>query len=85
MSTGTYKIVDAKPAAMEMEAPKTAADMARIYSAAQAKVTYSDGSEKIVPLHYEVLYRNVDRIGGNPYEAGRLYDAFGQSGSPAIR
>ena len=74
---------------ISMEAPKTAADMARIYSAAQAKVTYSDGSEKIIPLHYEVLYRNVDRIGSNPYEAGRLYDAFGQGlsdpfGKPVI-
>jgi secreted PhoX family phosphatase len=72
-----------------MEAPKTAADMARIYSAAQAKVTYNDGSEKIIPLHYQVLYRNVDRIGSNPYEAGRLYDAFGQGlsdplGKPVI-
>jgi secreted PhoX family phosphatase len=72
-----------------MEAPKTAADMARIYSTAQAKVTYSDGSEKTFPLHYEVLYRNIDRIGSNPYEAGRLYDAFGQGlidplGKPVI-
>ena len=53
---------------MGMEAPKTAVDMARIYSAAQAKVTYSDGSEKIFPLRFDVLYRNVDRIGSNPYE-----------------
>jgi secreted PhoX family phosphatase len=74
---------------MGMEAPKTAADMARIYSAAQAKVTYSDGSEKIFPLRFDVLYRNVDRIGSNAYEAGRLYDAFGQGlidpfGKPVI-
>ena len=61
-----------------MEAPKTAADMTRIYSTAQAKVTYADGTEEVFPLHYEVLYRNLDRIGSNPYEAGRLYDAFGQ-------
>jgi hypothetical protein len=40
-----------------MEAPKTAADMARIYSSAQAKVTYSDGSEKIFPLRYEASLR----------------------------
>jgi secreted PhoX family phosphatase len=72
-----------------MEAPKTAADMARIYSTAQAKVTYSDGSEKIFPLHYDVLYRNLDRIGTNPYVAGQLYDAFGRglvdpSGKPLV-
>jgi hypothetical protein len=72
-----------------MEAPKTAADMTRIYSTAQAKVTYADGTEEVFPLHYEVLYRNLDRIGSNPYEAGRLYDAFGQGlidpfGKPVI-
>lgn len=72
-----------------MEAPRTAADMARIYSSARAEVTYEDGSKKIFPLRYEVLYRNLDRIGSNPYEAGRLYDAFGQGlidpyGQPVI-
>lgn len=72
-----------------MEAPSTAADMARIYSSARAEVTYDDGSKKVFPLRYEVLYRNLDRIGSNPYEAGRLYDAFGQGlidpyGQPVI-
>ena len=42
-----------------------------------------------VPAALRGVYRNLDRIGSNPYEAGRLYDAFGQGlidpfGKPVI-
>ena len=60
-----------------MDAPKTAAEMSRMYTTAQVRYVYADGSERLVPLAYDTLYTNLDRVGTNPYEAGRLYDANG--------
>ncbi len=60
-----------------MDAPKTAVEMSRMYSNARVKYVYTDGSERIAPLDYNLLYTNLDRVGGNPYEAGRLYDVNG--------
>jgi uncharacterized protein len=60
-----------------MAAPGTALDITRTYSAASAVVHYKGGKQKTVPLEYHALYHNTDKVGTNPYEAGRLYDAFG--------
>ncbi len=72
-----------------MDAPKTAADMSRMYTTARIKYIYADGSARIVPLDYTMLYASVDRVGSNTYEAGRLYDANGMGlvdpfGKPVI-
>jgi uncharacterized protein len=60
-----------------MAAPSTARDLTRTYSAASAVIHYQRGEQKTVPLEYHVLYHNTDKVGTNPYQAGRLYDAFG--------
>jgi secreted PhoX family phosphatase len=60
-----------------MAAPSTAREMTRTYSGASAVIHYKGGEQKTVPLEYHVLYHNIDKVGSNPYEAGRLYDAFG--------
>jgi secreted PhoX family phosphatase len=60
-----------------MAAPSIALDMTRTYSAASAVVHYKGGEQKTVPLEYHVLYHNTDKVGSNPYQAGQLYDAFG--------
>ncbi len=60
-----------------MEAPKTAVHMSSMYTTAEVKFVYADGTEKRVPLTYHMLYTNLDRVGSNPYEAGRLYDVNG--------
>ena len=85
LSAATIKSVEFIP----MAAPQTAIEMARLYSDAKAKITYSDGTEKLHPLGAHLLYTALDRVGSNAYEAGRLYDAFGQglldpSGQPLI-
>ncbi len=72
-----------------MAAPSTALDMTRTYSGASAVIHYKGGEQKTVPLEYHVLYHNTDKVGSNPYEAGRLYDAFGNAltdpfGAPLI-
>ncbi len=82
----------AGPVAVEflgMEAPRTPADMARAYSDARVKYVYADGREEIVPLAWHPLYTNRSRIGGNVWEAGRLFDAWGiglvdPNGDPVI-
>ena len=60
-----------------MAAPSTALDMTRTYSVASAVIHYKGGEQKTVPLEYHILYHNTDKVGTNTYEAGRLYDAFG--------
>ncbi len=60
-----------------MDAPKTVAQMTAAYSAAKVIITYADGASEIRPLSYTTLFQNTDRIAGNPFEAGRLYDAKG--------
>lgn len=60
-----------------MAAPSTPADMARAYSEAGVKYVYEDGREETVPLAWHQLYTNRERVAGNVYEAGRLFDAWG--------
>ncbi len=72
-----------------MAAPGTALDMTRTYSGASAVIHYKGGEQETMPLEYHVLYHNTDKVGSNPYEAGRLYDAFGNAltdpfGAPLI-
>ncbi len=87
VSLGVLAMTAARPGAAEsvksveffsMPAPSTAADMARMYSGASVKITYEDGSTESRPLAFNMLYRSIDRVGNNPYQAGQLYDAFGQ-------
>lgn len=58
-----------------MPAPSTAADMARLYTTASVKVTYSDGSSKSFPLSYKKLFKSTDKVGGTI--AGVAVDAKG--------
>lgn len=69
-----------------MPAPSTAADMASTYAASIATVTYADNTTQEFPLTYHKLFGVKDKVGGNPYAAGQLYnykmeaiyDPFGQ-------
>ena len=47
-----------------MPAPATTQDMAKIYSTASLKVTYSDNSVKMFPLSYTTMFKTTDTIGG---------------------
>lgn len=72
-----------------MAAPKTITQMTSAYSNAKVRVTYADGASEVRPLTYTALFRNTERVGGNPHEAGRLYDATGAAlkdpnGDPVI-
>ena len=60
-----------------MARPETPADMARAHSQAAVRYVYADGSERTIPLTYNILYTNRSRVGGNVYEAARLFDAWG--------
>ncbi|MGO0062711.1 PhoX family protein [Brevibacillus fluminis] len=59
-----------------MEAPKTAKDMAKIYTTASAKVTYADGTTKKFPLSYKTLFKSTDTINGT--QAGVAIDVNGK-------
>lgn len=58
-------------------APSSEADLLTTSTASSAIVRYADGSIKTYPLSYNVLFKNTDKVGSNPYEAARLYDAKG--------
>ncbi|BBH23185.1 exported alkaline phosphatase [Paenibacillus baekrokdamisoli] len=59
-----------------MPAPATTQDMAKIYSSASLKVTYSDNSVKLFPLSYTTMFKTTDSIGGTI--AGVSVDAKGK-------
>jgi len=67
-------------------APTSAADMSKTITTAKAVATYSDGSKKEYPLSYNTLFSLQDKVGGNAYAAGQLYnykmqplmDSYGQ-------
>ncbi len=61
-----------------MPAPATPQERATLLTRARVKVTYPDGQVIEQPLEYVTLFKNTDRIGGNPYPAGTLYDVNGQ-------
>lgn len=69
-----------------VSAPTSAADMSKTLATAKAVVTYSDGSRKEYPLSYNTLFSLQDKVGGNAYAAGQLYnykmqplmDSYGQ-------
>ncbi|SFI42460.1 hypothetical protein SAMN02799624_00955 [Paenibacillus sp. UNC496MF] len=46
-----------------MPAPATAKDMARLYTAASLKVTYSDNTVKTYPLAYQKLFKSTETVG----------------------
>ncbi|MDY0050503.1 MAG: DUF839 domain-containing protein [Halothiobacillaceae bacterium] len=60
-----------------MPAPSKAEDMAKSYTTSKAVVTYTDGSKAEFPLSYNVLFKNTDKVGGNPNAAAQLYDYKG--------
>ncbi|OAN46671.1 hypothetical protein A6A04_06085 [Paramagnetospirillum marisnigri] len=62
----------------ETPAPSSDADMLRTYTTSKAVVTYADGSKVDYPLSYNVLFRNIDKVGAAPHEAGRLFDMDGK-------
>lgn len=60
-----------------MPAPNTDQEMIENYSAAHAKVTFSDGSVRSYPLKYTTIYKNTDRtakVKGKSYAAAQLFD-----------
>lgn len=77
-SAATTPSAGATPTAVEfvgMAAPSTAAERADAYTAAQAKVTYSDNVVVTVDLSYKQLYGTTDNING--VTAGGLVDVTG--------
>ncbi|MFD1175398.1 alkaline phosphatase PhoX [Paenibacillus puldeungensis] len=59
-----------------MAAPTGAEQMAKVYTGASVKVTYSDNTVKTFPLTYKTLYKSTDSIGGTV--AGVSIDAKGK-------
>jgi hypothetical protein len=59
-----------------MDSPKTAEDMARTYTSASVKVTYSDGTTKTSPLSYNTLFKSTDKFNG--IQAGSPIDVNGK-------
>ncbi|MFH1493574.1 MAG: alkaline phosphatase PhoX [Pseudomonadota bacterium] len=55
-------------------APTSAGDMSKTLATAKAVVTYSDGSKKEYPLSYNTLFSLQDKVGGNAYAAGQLFN-----------
>lgn len=60
-------------------APASDADMLRTQTSSEAIVRYADGTVKTYPLSYNVLFKNVDKVGASKHEAARLYDADGKA------
>ncbi|MCP4384145.1 MAG: DUF839 domain-containing protein [Hyphomicrobiales bacterium] len=70
-------------------APSTEADILTTMTTSKAVVRYADGSTKEFPLSYNLLFKNVDKVGSNIGEAARLYDVEGKplsdmNGDPII-
>ncbi|TJY42478.1 DUF839 domain-containing protein [Cohnella pontilimi] len=59
-----------------MPAPATAQDMAKLYTTAALKVTYSNGVVKTFPLSYKKLFKSNEKVGGTI--AGVAIDAKGK-------
>lgn len=60
-----------------MSAPSTDQERSSVYTTAKVIVSYTDGTSKEFPLAFNTLFYNTDKVGSNPYEAGRLYDING--------
>lgn len=59
-----------------MKTPSAVADMAKVYTTASLKVTYSDGSSKSFPLSYQTLFKSTETVGDTI--AGVSVDAQGK-------
>jgi secreted PhoX family phosphatase len=59
-----------------MSAPSTAEEMAKAYSTASLKVTFTDGVVQSFPLTYKTLFKSTDIINGKP--AGLAVDVNGK-------
>jgi secreted PhoX family phosphatase len=60
-----------------MAAPSTAEDMAKAYTTASLKVTFTDGEVQSFPLTYNTLFKSTDIIKGQP--AGLAVDVNGKA------
>lgn len=60
-----------------MPAPSMDEERAAAYTAASVVVSYSNGTKIEYPLSYKTLFYNTDKVGANAFEAGRLYDIYG--------
>src|SRR3989344_704911 len=58
-------------------APSTDEERAAAYTTASVVVSYRNGTKIEYPLSYKTLFYNTDWVGSNPYEAGRLYNRYG--------
>jgi secreted PhoX family phosphatase len=70
-------------------APSSDEDIIRTHTDSKVIVRYSDGSTSEHPLSYNVLFKNVEKVGGNADAAGQLYDVEGKpltdlNGDPVI-
>jgi secreted PhoX family phosphatase len=59
-----------------MSAPSTAEEMAKAYTTASLKVTFTDGAVQSFPLTYKTLFKSTDVINGSP--AGLAVDVNGK-------
>ena len=55
-------------------APSTADAMAKTHTSSIATISYSDGSTAQYPLTYNKLFGVKDKVAGNTYAAGQLYN-----------
>ncbi|NCS65351.1 MAG: alkaline phosphatase [Hydrogenophilales bacterium CG03_land_8_20_14_0_80_62_28] len=55
-------------------APNSVETMSQSVITAKAVVKYDDGTTKDYPLSYHTLFGVNDKVGGNPYAAGQLFD-----------
>lgn len=69
-STKTFKSIEFS----STPAPATAEAMAKAQTSSVATVTYTDGSSAQYPLTYNKLFGVKDKVGGNAYAAGQLYN-----------
>lgn len=60
-----------------MEAPATAEQKADMYTSAQMKVTYADGTTKLYDLAYNKIFDTTDSLGGNI--VGGLFNSLDQA------
>jgi secreted PhoX family phosphatase len=76
-SKDAHRVKAVKVEFIAMPAPQTDDEMIRNYTTAKAKVTFSNGKERVYPLAYHTLYKNTDVIAthkGKRYAAGQLFD-----------
>ncbi|MGD2021517.1 MAG: DUF839 domain-containing protein [Thiohalocapsa sp.] len=69
--------------------PTTDKDRLRTHTTSEAIVRYDDGSTETLPLAYNILFTNTDKVAGSEHAAAQLYDVTGApifdlNGDPVI-